>query len=315
MVHAVSATYLRFERMSPSAMALAMLLHASVALALWQISPLRTNPTTESQPIEITMERAEPPAPPPVETTPPPAPPAPSPPPAPPPAAQRTPPPQLGVRPPAPETAEKREQAPPKPEEKEEPRQEALAPAPAPTPPPPAPKLEDVLPPIEAPPPPVFSREIPKTAPPKPPPAPKPAPPVQQARPPAQNPPLRPSPLTPHSRPPNPQASAPSTTFVNPADQATRSRVAEQYLWQVVRKMSQYLPDLRVEGQTGRIGLKLVIARDGRLIEASIAQSSGHAILDKAMLETARTAAPYAPLPPELGDRVTLNVPLAAARR
>lgn len=79
--------------------------------------------------------------------------------------------------------------------------------------------------------------------------------------------------------------------------------------------MSQYLPDLRVEGQAGRIGLRLVIARDGRLIEVSIAQSSGQAILDKAMLETARAAAPYAPLPAELGDRVILNVPLEAARR
>ena len=74
--------------------------------------------------------------------------------------------------------------------------------------------------------------------------------------------------------------------------------------------MSQYLPDLRVQGQAGKIGLRLVIARDGRLIEASIAQSSGLAVLDKAMLETARVAAPYAPLPAELGDRITLNVPL-----
>jgi TonB family protein len=101
---------------------------------------------------------------------------------------------------------------------------------------------------------------------------------------------------------------------VNPAARANRDHVADQYLWQVVRKLSQYLPDLRVEGQAGRIGLRLVIARDGRLLEASIAQSSGHAILDRAMLETARAAAPYAVLPAELGDRITLNIPLEARR-
>ncbi|UYN94997.1 MAG: energy transducer TonB [Enhydrobacter sp.] len=197
----------------------------------------------------------------------------------------------------------------PKPEPKVEPKPEPKV----------EPKPEQALPPVEPPPAPPRAQDLAAVAPKPPPHPPQPPPPKpQQPRPPAANSALRPSPLSEHSRPsPDPRAAAaPSATFVNPADQAHRTRVTDQYVWQVVRKMSQYLPDLRVKGQVGTVVLRLVIDRSGRLIDASVAQSSGHTVLDKALLETIRAAAPYAPLPPELpGDRVTLNVPVGSAYR
>jgi TonB family protein len=128
---------------------------------------------------------------------------------------------------------------------------------------------------------------------------------------------LRPSPLTTHSQPPaGSQATAPpSSRFVNPADQAHRNRVADQYIWQVLRKFSQYFPDLRVKNEEGTVVLRLVIAHDGRLLESGIAKSSGLTVLDKAMLDTARAAAPYGPMPPELGERMTFNVPIQSRYR
>ena len=160
-------------------------------------------------------------------------------------------------------------------------------------------------------------RDFVKIAPPPSPPAPHPAPPAQHAapHPPAQTP--QPSPLsTPR---PQSQASAsagPSvSTFVNPAQASQEHRAKDTYLWQVIRKFSQYLPDLRGKNEGGTVVLRFVIARDGRLIEASIAKSSGIAALDRGLLDSLRAAAPYAPLPPEIpGAQVVFVQPIAAKR-
>lgn len=110
MTHDVSLTYSRFEHMPPSAVALAVLLHVGVGLALFWISPLRPVDRFEDA-IEITMDAPE--APPAVaeqktEPTPQPAvTPAPPPPPpapvasAPTPTPQPAPPMRLGLPPPA----------------------------------------------------------------------------------------------------------------------------------------------------------------------------------------------------------------------
>ena len=58
MTHAVSLTYSRFEHMPPSAVALAVLLHVGVGLALFWISPLRPVDRFEDA-IEITMDAPE----------------------------------------------------------------------------------------------------------------------------------------------------------------------------------------------------------------------------------------------------------------
>jgi protein TonB len=114
--------------------------------------------------------------------------------------------------------------------------------------------------------------------------------------------------------PPEPQAAAPST-FQNPAETATRNRALDAYFWQVVRKFSQYLPDLREKNEGGTVVIRLVIGRDGRLLDAGIARSSGVMALDRGMLEAVRAAAPYPPLPPEIsGNSVVFTQPIAAKR-
>ena len=55
VTHVISATYSRFDRMSPTAAALAVLLHVVTALALWWVSPLN-RPDPEEDPIEVTIE-------------------------------------------------------------------------------------------------------------------------------------------------------------------------------------------------------------------------------------------------------------------
>ena len=77
MAHAVSATFTRFEHMSPPAAVGALLLHVLVAFLLWWSSPLHHNDDPADEAIEVTME-APPPVPKPVPETPKPPPPAPA---------------------------------------------------------------------------------------------------------------------------------------------------------------------------------------------------------------------------------------------
>jgi TonB family protein len=91
--------------------------------------------------------------------------------------------------------------------------------------------------------------------------------------------------------------------------------VKEAYLWQVIRKFSQYLPDLRQKNEGGTVVLRFAIARDGRLVDASIVQSSGVIALDRGLLEALKAASPYPPLPPAIpGSQVVFTQPIAAKR-
>ena len=83
----------------------------------------------------------------------------------------------------------------------------------------------------------------------------------------------------------------------------------------MIRKFSQHLPDLRQKNEGGTLVLRFVIARDGRLIDARIVQSSGVSALDEGMLESIRAASPYAPFPPEMtGSEVVYTQPFVARR-
>ena len=366
MAHDVSLTYTRFDHMSPTAVALTTLLHVSVALALWWISPLH-NVDQTPDPIEITMEQEV--RPPPTPQTPPPEPPpaeAAAPPPPPPPTPP-TPPARLGLRPPigttmdsrAPLTApppnptkpenpaeqpQRQEAAKPEPAkpeavkpepEKSEPekteaakseppkepdqqQQAALAPQP---PPPPQPSLEKALPPVEAPPPPVTSREVPRpAAPPPPPPPPKPAPqpqPAPRAQAPQQQLPSSPLSHLPPQRTPaeSQQAARPAPSpLTNPASIYGQRKAQEDYLWGVVRKISQhryYPKSSRENSEEGLVVARITVARDGRLLDVAVARSSGYPTLDNALIEVIRQAAPYPPLPNDMpGDRHTFLLPL-----
>ncbi len=335
--------------MSPVAAALAAGLHVATALALFLVSPLNRPDIDDGtgKAIEVTIEQPKPPEPPPpvqeaVKPQPPPQPTPPpqqaaqpAPPPPPPTAAAQKPQPKppaqvskepLGVAPPPPEKKTEEAKLEPKPEPppepKPEPKQEAAVAPPSDATPPPETPLEKVLPPVEQPTAPLSMRDFVKVLPPPPapppsPPAPHPTAPPQHAapQPPAQT--LQHSPLS--TAQPQAQASAsaaPSSTFVNPADADRQLRAKDAYLWQVIRKFSQYLPDLREKNEGGTVLLRFVIARDGRLIEASIAKSSGVPALDRGLLESLRAAAPYPPLPPEIpGAQVVFVQPIGAARR
>jgi TonB family protein len=345
VVHAVSATFQRFEHMSPPAAGMALLLHVLVAAFLiW--APTH-HPDEPEDPIEVTMEAPPPPPPPPEpkpepkpETKPevqkPPPPVAAAKPPPPPPASMYTP-----FQPAAPvdkknegakrptdaapeaKPVEKIEEAAP---EKSDAPQQALAqpPAPAPSPAPEPPPLEKELPPVEVPPAPLTSRDFPKAAPP-PEPKPQPKPPVQ-AQPQRQQPPqtaLAPSPLSrlpPRGAPPpsSREGTEPAPSpFVNPADVRARNDIANNYLGRVVNSVStrqSFTADaswLRLV-----VGVRVVIARDGRLVDISVARSSGNPEADKAVLQIFRATSPFAPLPPELpGNSFTFSLPFGFVPR
>ncbi|TAJ26318.1 MAG: energy transducer TonB [Reyranella sp.] len=353
MTHDVSLSYARSEHMSPAAMALAGLLHALVALALFYISPLRPVEHFENA-INITMD-------------------APVTPPAEEPkleqeamaAAPRTapaaqPPIRLGLPPPAPTTTDPRgavgvetpaaqrpvENPTPDPPSQEAtkqaepepppPQQQALAPpTPQPPPPPPPPALEQALPPIDMPPPPpVTERDVPKPAP-----APRQAPPPpQQAQRPPPPPPQRPQQHQPQPPPqqqqglrPSPLGQAPqqprtpaerqaaaqpqNPTFHNPADNYGSKRAAEDYLWQVMRRIAQfpYVPkNTSTIREEGTVLTRVTIARDGRLVNVVLERSSGLASLDTGVIETIRKASPYAPLPADIeGASHTFLLPVS----
>lgn len=289
MAHAVSASSFRSDRMSPAALVLAILLHALVIAVIWWLSQDRFNFAPGEDVVEVTIEQPEP------EPPPPPAAPQ-----------QALPPPPIeGLRPPADITAEKPTQVP---------QAEASKAPPAPAPPPlreerPA-LVPELLPPTPS-----------ELAKPSPEPPPKPEQQALVAPPPAPKPELRPSPLTtaPQRRPPAapPAAEAPSQhPFVNPADTHNRARVSDNYLWQVVRKLSGYRYQAQTMASQGLTVVRVVIARNGRLLDVSIIQSSGVPEFDQGVLTGVRSGSPYSPLPPDIkGDSATFTLPLVSSRR
>jgi protein TonB len=271
--------------MSLPALVLAVLLHALVALALWRLSQDRPPPPPAMEPIEITIEKpkpAEPPPPPAPQQSPPPAPPIIS-----------------DLRPPAPIISDKPTQVPTPDTQTREiaPPQTARVIEPQPEPPKPEP---------------------PKPEPPKPQP-PKPAPQGHGLVIPPANPLPRPSPLTQRqqrqaARTPGPDEPAPSP-FVNPADAYNRARVRDNYLWEVVRKLRGYQYHANVAVSEGITVVKIVIARDGRLLDAEVVSSSGQPEMDRGVLAGVRAGAPYSPLPPNIqGESAAFTLPLISVR-
>jgi protein TonB len=200
---------------------------------------------------------------------------------------------------------------------KPEPEQQQAAAAP---PPPPEPKLEQALPPVEAPPPPLTAQDFPKAAPPPPPKTPPPPPPPQRAQaPPPPTPPprqqLQPSPLStaPQQRAPaDSQAAARPSPLTNPASQYGQRKAEDDYLWQVSRILSQHQQFVRnVTTEQGSVVLRMTVARDGRLVDAGLSQSSGVAALDATALNLIRQAGPYPRLPPDIaGAQHSFVLPL-----
>ncbi len=74
-----------------------------------------------------------------------------------------------------------------------------------------------------------------------------------------------------------------------------------------------YIPQLPVTSpKTGNVLLKLTISRDGQLLDIQMERSSGSGSLDDGVMEAARLASPYPPLPAEItGDRRTFLLPVS----
>jgi protein TonB len=153
-------------------------------------------------------------------------------------------------------------------------------------------------------------------APPTPPAQPHPVPPLPP-NPQPQRPELKPSPLTmaPQRRPPAGSTAEPPSPhpFVNPADTYSRARVADNYLWQVVSKLIGYRYQANVSAREGRTVVRVVIARDGRLLSASVLQSSGVPEFDRGVLAGVHAGSPYAPLPDNIkGASASFDLPLVS---
>jgi protein TonB len=102
--------------------------------------------------------------------------------------------------------------------------------------------------------------------------------------------------------------------FVNPAEAYGERKVQEDYLWGVVRKISQhryYPKSSRENSVEGVVVARITVSREGRLIDVAVARSSGFPTLDNALIEVIRQSAPYPPLPSDMaGDRHTFLLPL-----
>ncbi|MCA0250132.1 MAG: TonB family protein [Proteobacteria bacterium] len=306
MAHAASASSYRSDRMSPVALALAILLHGLVVAALFWLIENRPTPAPVEEIIEVSLEQPKPPEPPP--------------PPPPKQAQQPKPPPppeDMGLKPPAAITADKATQVPPA----AAPDKKASAPQP------PAP---DDLPPLQAQPP-----QPPVADPPKPTPTPTPspaarppeqqalaAPPPPPARPPAgQHQDMRPSPLPPGQQRrapavPNPKEAPTTSHFVNPADAYNRARAADNYLWQVAMKLQGYRYQANTNASRGTTVVRVTIARNGRLLAVEVIRSSGVPEFDQGVLAGVRAGSPYSPLPPDIqGESASFNLPLISVNR
>lgn len=302
-----------FRRMSPAAIATSALLHALIALALLSaLPPLPTRAKPETVEISVDLAAAQPAAPSAsasqpaterstVEPDRPTTPDLPSPPPLPTDAPT-----QFAPSPPvtaAPEIATRTtEPARPAPVPTG-PDQPSAAAAAAPSPAPPQPTLEQVLPPLDTPPAPSardFAGTGPRTAP----------PPAAAQAPKPQAPVPKPT-ATPSQRAETRASPSPQSEMT---DDANRRQAREDYLWQVIRKLSQqrFQSKSREPSEQGVVVTRLTLARDGRLLDVALARSSGFPDLDRGVMETVRQASPFAPLPPDIAaDRFTILVPIS----
>lgn len=286
-----SIVHPRVEHMPPAAVALAVLLHALVGAGIWWLSPLQPTESQE-EPIMVMFDGTpsnvglqDP--------------------------ARIGPPPESQAASPAPSTEPNRE-----PEQ----QQQALAPAqPSAEPAQPARPSQAMLQPQPVPTLPIYEFSIPLV--PEPPPAPTSR---DFTKPPAAAPPRptqRTQPLPPRPAPPaqqRPAAEAPASIPAprpgpNPADQfAGQGRQRNDYLSRVFRHLAPYRArnkETRAARLSGRVGARVVLARDGSVLSVTIEFSSGQPVLDGAELDAIRSGSPFPPVPGNMpGNPVAVHL-------
>jgi protein TonB len=273
----------RLQHMPPAALALAILLHVLLGVAIWWIAPLRP-PEPEEPPIMVmfdstpsnvglqTPDKAGPPA----EST------AASPQPSTEPQREERQ--QQALAPPLPSTAPEPPQPAPPSDAKPEPEQVPTLPI-----------FEFSVPPVPEPLPAPSSRDFVKPTQPL---SPRPAPPAPQ-RPPADMPATMPSPM------PGPD---PGDVLIG------QGRQRNDYLSRVARQIAQYRvypTSALANNQGGRVVMRVTVARSGQVLDVGVRTSSGWPAIDAAEVETIRKAGRFPPLPSEMpGDPVVLVLPV-----
>lgn len=108
-----------------------------------------------------------------------------------------------------------------------------------------------------------------------------------------------------------PGGTAGQTQVPGSPDGASRNReyIAVLHAW--LAKHREYPRAARMRRQEGVVMLYFAIDRDGRLLNYRIERSSGHRLLDEAVEQMIRRAAPLPPVPPDLFDgRFEVVVPI-----
>jgi periplasmic protein TonB len=99
-----------------------------------------------------------------------------------------------------------------------------------------------------------------------------------------------------------------------PATSASQHPALQDYVLQVVRKLSHtrfYAASPAAQDVHGVVIARLTVARDGGLIDLSLPKQSGLPGVDGSVLDAIRRAAPFAPLPKDFTDnRFTFIVPI-----
>ena len=95
---------------------------------------------------------------------------------------------------------------------------------------------------------------------------------------------------------------------------ANPENVMKDFLDSIRKKIEskkKYPPAARNVGVEGRSEVRMTILKDGQLANVVVINSSGHEILDKAALRSVRDAAPFPPIPKQIGrDSIEMSINL-----
>ncbi len=108
-----------------------------------------------------------------------------------------------------------------------------------------------------------------------------------------------------------------SSTLTRTSSGEQHGQAQQDYLLQIIRKLSRqrFRWDTGEVSAQGLVVARLIIARDGRLLDLALAKSSGFPDLDRAVVATIRKASPFAPLPAEIAlEHYTFVVPINYSR-
>ena len=94
---------------------------------------------------------------------------------------------------------------------------------------------------------------------------------------------------------------------------ATADRYRDELLRTRIHSVFHYPSEARELELAGRVLVTVAIHRNGQLLDVKLAGRCPHAILCADGLRTLRAAAPFPPIPPELGDSLVIEVPLTYA--